>query len=136
MPELTAPIDGERDDAGVPQAAVPSPQARGARPPVDGLLPSDRWLHSVTVDELRAERAQRGLARPPRAKRVSQPPLSRPAWRPGAFPIVGPDKLSAPPTTTVGKCLLASTLAVLGSLALGALAAVAAFAGRVPLPGQ
>ncbi len=136
MPERIAPTGDGRDDRDVLAEDAMSQVAHGARPLEDALLPPNRWLHSETVDELRAQRAQVGLASPQRAKRVSQPPLSRSAWLPDAFPIVGPDRFKSQEKVAPGRYVLAATFAVVGGLALGALAAVVAFAARVPLPGQ
>lgn len=132
MPELIVPIRENRDSAGAP--AIPEVQVASRE--LQPSVPRQRWLHSDTVDELRVERALMGLAVPRRAARVPRSPLSRSAWLPEGFPVVGPDRQKAQGTAAPIRYLLAASLAVLAATAVGALAAVAAFAARVPLPGQ
>lgn len=142
MAGLVAHDPDTRPESSDDTRSIPFPEAR-VRRWVDGpVIPMDRWLHSDTVDELRASRARLGLPVPRGLPPVTRAPLTaldplhanlRGISRRGA-PAADAPAVRSPGAGALIVALGASAAAVLG-LGAGVGLALLAYVGHLPVPG-
>lgn len=137
MAGLIAHDPDTRPESSDDTRSIPFPEAR-VRQWVEGpAIPADRWLHSDTVDELRATRARLGLPVPRGLPAVTRAPLT--VLDPLRANLRGISRGDVPAVRSPGVGALivtlgASAAAVLG-LGAGVGLAVLAYAGHLPVPG-
>jgi len=85
----------------------------------------ERWLHSDTVEDVRARQARQGLPTP----RALPPELTDPR-------LATASGAKQPGAVAAGRYVLTSMLAILLGLLVGAIAAVIVFAASAPTPGR